>query len=378
MGRIVAQPRSLFDPAPIDLPWVILDGAWAGSVKELRDQLTMAGTRFLVDTGAWRFQDASAANVKKLQALEHAPKAHWGALSRDDFQRFVAADLRLQAELGASAYLVPGLVPRKGEGDLQDFDAAATAAVKDVCFQLPLPAIATIGFHTQGVTEARQRLEDLSGIYSGVYLQGTPIDPYRDGASKLTMLTSLFVEAQSLGVDVIAGRMGALGVPLRAMGVAAADAGLASGESFDVGDRLRAQRPRDKEQSGAPSTASRRYLRPLKRSHATKVLDIIESVPELSARLRCDSCCKYLTPDDRISRGREHSLVTRIVEAQEISGLPRSMRMERAERDWATARTTLTTVNTALSEAGHRPFDTDYLDNQLSVMRAVTATQQAA
>lgn len=46
-----------------------------------------------------------------------------------------------------------------------------------------------------------------------------------------------------------------------------------------------------------------------------------------------------------------------------------NMRLDHAEREWETARRTVTSVNTALREAGHKEFPTDHLDNQLAVLR---------
>lgn len=378
LGRALG-PRSLFDPAPLHLPWVLLDGAWVGDNRDLLDQLRAAGTRYLVDTAAWRFQHASAQQVAKLTALDHAPTATWSELTLDDYRRFVAEDLRLQASLGASAYFVPGLIPANKDVDLIEYDQAAASVVEQVCFEQPLPAIATIGLHTQATDIARSRLERLSGVYSAVYMQATPIDPYRDSASKLSNLVDLLMDTQASGLDVIAGRMGALTVPLRAVGIAAADAGLATGESFRLSAKLRSPaRSHDDGPRKMTSQASRRYLRMIKRSVAPKVLDAIEAAPAANALLRCDSCCRFLVPDDRIRRGREHSLIARVTEAHEISSLPPSMRIERAERDWSAARRQLTAVNRALADSELPTIDTDYLDNQLTVLRAAAARRQVA
>lgn len=379
LGRALG-PRSLFDPSELRLPWVLLDGTWVIDNRDLFGQLESAGTRYLIDTAAWRFQHASAQTVAKLTALDHAPAAAWFELTLDDYRRFVAHDLRLQASLGAGAYFVPGLIPSSKDEDLSAYDEIAARAVEEVCFEHPLPAIATIGFHTQGLEIVRHRLGRLSGVYSAVYLQATPVDPYRDSASKLGNIVDLLIDTQASGLDVIAGRMGALTVPLRALGIAAADAGLATGESFRLTSKLRAPQrsPSDDKERKMSSQASRRYIRPIKRSVAAKTIDAIEAAPAANALLRCDGCCRYLVPDDRVRRGREHSLVVRVTEANEISALPRSMRIERAERDWTAARSQLTAVNRALRDAKAEQIKTDYLDNQLAVLRAAAARSQVA
>jgi hypothetical protein len=379
LGRALG-PRSLFDPSEVRLPWVLLDGTWVVDYRDVLGQLEAAGTRYLIDTAPWRFQHPSAQTVTKLTALDHAPTTTWSALTLDDYRRFVAYDLRLQATLGAGAYLVPGLIPTAEDEDLSAYDEVAASVVEDVCFEQPLPVVGTVGFHTQGLEIARHRLQRLSGAYSAVYLQATPIDPYHDSASKLGNVVDLLIDVQADGLDVIAGRMGALTVPLRALGIAAADAGLATGESFQLTSKLRA--PQRSASDDGPrkmaSQASRRYLRPIKRSVAPKVIDTIEAAPAANALLRCDGCCRYLVPDDRVRRGREHSLVARVTEAQEISALPRSMRIERAEREWVAARRHLTAVNRALRDAGAQQIKADCLDNQLAVIRSAAARSHVA
>lgn len=256
LGRALG-PRSLFDPSELRLPWVLLDGTWVIDNRDLFGQLESAGTRYLIDTAAWRFQHASAQTVAKLTALDHAPAAAWFELTLDDYRRFVAHDLRLQASLGAGAYFVPGLIPSSKDEDLSAYDEIAARAVEEVCFEHPLPAIATIGFHTQGLEIVRHRLGRLSGVYSAVYLQATPVDPYRDSASKLGNIVDLLIDTQASGLDVIAGRMGALTVPLRALGIAAADAGLATGESFRLTSKLRAPQRSPSETKSARCPARR-------------------------------------------------------------------------------------------------------------------------
>ncbi len=373
-------PRTLFDAEPVSLPWVILDGAWVSTSRDILTMLRSAGTKYLIDTSPWRFQDDSAFNVARLGNLPHAPRRSWPHMSLDDFRQFVAADLRLQASLGAAAYLVPGLIPHDRTADLSDFDQAASGIVEQVCFEQPLPAIATIGVHTQGIDVARRRLDHLSAIYSATYVQCTPIDPYRDSADKLGNVIGLLGHAQGQGRNTIAGRMGSLTVMLRALGIAAADAGLAAGETFALTSKLRSPQPAPdaEEPQRRASNASRRYLRPIKRSVDTATLARIESAPAADALLRCTTCCRYLVPDDRVRRGREHSLLARVTEAQQVSALPASMRLEHAEREWEAARRMATSVNTALRDAGNTEINADYLDNQLTVLRQTVARSQAA
>lgn len=216
----------------------------AGSTnRDILPTLRSAGSRYGIDTSAWRFQDESAFDIARLANLPHAPNDTWGNLSLEDYRRFVADELRFQASLGAGAYLVPGLIPRDRSSDLSDIDRAAASVVEQVCFERPLPAIASISFHTQGLDVVRHRLDSLASMYSAVYLQATPINPYADSVDKLGNVIELFQHVQHQDRDAIAGRMGAISVLLRALGVAAADAGMAAGESFTLAGRLRSPKP---------------------------------------------------------------------------------------------------------------------------------------
>jgi len=141
----VLGPRSLFDSVPLDLAWVILDGAWVRGQYELLGRLREAGIRYLIDTSSWRFQSEAAFEVKKLKEMGHAPHATWGPAELAEFRSFVADDLRFQAGLGASAYLVPGLISRSKEEDLSEHDSEIAEIVKKVALDVPLPVIATLG-----------------------------------------------------------------------------------------------------------------------------------------------------------------------------------------------------------------------------------------
>jgi hypothetical protein len=57
--------------------------------------LRSAGTRYLIDTSAWRFQSVSAFGVTRLTNLPHAPSHPWDERI-EDFRRLVADHLRFQ------------------------------------------------------------------------------------------------------------------------------------------------------------------------------------------------------------------------------------------------------------------------------------------
>ncbi len=50
-------PADLFNPDPLDLPWAVIDRAWAEGRPELLNTLRNHGTKLLVDTHGWRGTD---------------------------------------------------------------------------------------------------------------------------------------------------------------------------------------------------------------------------------------------------------------------------------------------------------------------------------
>jgi len=106
------------------------------------------------------------------------------------------------------------------------------------------PLVSFVGGHTKGLDRVIALLDEVPYFVSAVYVQLSPIAPSKDGPSKLEAVMTAYKHAGARGFEVIAGRAGAITPALRAMGLNAADAGLATGETFD--------------RSGARSTPGRR------------------------------------------------------------------------------------------------------------------------
>ena len=174
--------------------------------------------------------------------------------------------------------------------------------------------------------------------------------------------------------------MGAIAPALRAAGIDAADAGLASSEAFTPSA---ARRPKpaidpDDRQSGGPS--SRAYLEAIGRSFAAKRINQLRSVPAVrdligGCRLACH---RFIGGDDYLARAKEHSLRARIAEAQAVAGLPTSMRVAEMIQRLTRQRSTITAANAALKAAGVDPIDTRPTDNHLNWIARLTESRSAA
>lgn len=185
-----------------------------------------------------------------------------------------------------------------------------------------------VGGHTQGLDQIGALLDDLPHFISGVYVQMTPIRPMKVGPSKLEALTEVYQHAASLGFKVIAGHAGAVTPVLRALGVDAADAGLAISETFDQSPTKRRTKPEPAEdRKTGGGRRSRMYLGQIGRSLEASEVERLLAVPGAAAELRgCRLPCHRFSGHHLLDQAREHSLWARVEEAQLVSALPSSMR----------------------------------------------------
>lgn len=72
-------PADLFNPDRLDLPWAIIDGAWAEGRPELLNTLRNHETKLLVDTHGWRYRYGATSEVAKLttRAGRRAARCRW-------------------------------------------------------------------------------------------------------------------------------------------------------------------------------------------------------------------------------------------------------------------------------------------------------------
>jgi hypothetical protein len=134
----------------------------------------------------------------------------------------------------------------------------------------------------------------------------------------------------------------------------------------------------DERQNGGP--ASRAYLEMLGRSFTAKRINELRSVlavRDLISGCRLP-CHRFIGGDDFLARAKEHSLRARIADAQAIADLPASMRLGEMTQHLTRQRSTITTVNAALKEAGLDPIDTRPTDNHLNWLARLIESRSAA
>jgi len=101
-------PADLFNPDRLDLPWAIIDGAWAEGRPELLNTLRNHETKLLVDTHGWRYRYGATSEVAKLTTTSWSPGGAVSLADKAGGRLLVEASVRAQSALGADAYLIPG------------------------------------------------------------------------------------------------------------------------------------------------------------------------------------------------------------------------------------------------------------------------------
>lgn len=181
---------------------------------------------------------------------------------------------------------MPGWLPTTPGEDLRLAYEQIVATASQFADVPPRPFVLFVGGHTKGLDQVVTLLEDLPHFISGIYLQMTPVAPMKDGPSKLETLTSVYRHAASLGFKVIAGHAGAVTSVLRALGVDAADAGLAIGEGFDQSSTRRRAKPETEGTQQRGGRRSRMYFGQIGRSLEAVDVERLLAVPGAAAELR--------------------------------------------------------------------------------------------
>jgi hypothetical protein len=368
---------TLFHQA-LDLPWVTLEGPWSlqrgsATIELFRDR----NVKYLIDTQAWRYRDERTFAVDKFTSAPYAPPAPLGSCDRNALSAFVGSCLETQHSLGAAAYLLPGVVPLNAADDVRGLSLTLLEVGEQGMNSYPLPCFAFVGAHVGAMDAAHQLIDELPLWLEGVYLQITPVNPLRDSPARIIDCLALGQRAAQRGFTVIAGRLAGVGPLARALGIHATDAGLGEGESFDCASKLRSQLPRQGDAGGPRVLSGRLYCPDIGRSLSSAEWLRIMSVPALRGQLLCKlACCAFGQPVEATpSRGREHSLHSRVAEARQFpvgggqAGVRRVIALLEQRQSVARA------IRQGLLDAELDPINTEFVDNHLAAARYLGGSQ---
>jgi hypothetical protein len=333
----------------------------------------------VVDTAGWRFRYAATAEVHKLRSASWAPEATVSLADPAAAQTLVRMSLLAQAALGADAYLVPGWMPESPEEDVRPAYERILATVEAFADVPAKPLILFVGGHTQGIEAVVSLLDSVPHFVSAVYVQLSPIAPAVDSPSKLESITSVYRHAADLGFQVVAGHGGAALPALRALGIDAADAGLASGETFDRARAKTSPRRGDANEDPGGGRPSRMYFSQIGRSLGAA--DVRRLLGNPAAAIELGGCrlpCHRFRSGDPLEQAREHSLWARVTDAQLVDSLPASMRSAAVHERLRNQRSVLSTINGALVAAGEAPLSAKPIDNHMTWMSRAAAARAVA
>jgi hypothetical protein len=377
IDRCVGAP-SLWNDS-LDLPWAIVDAAWAERHPTDLEGLRANGTKLLGDTSGWRFRFAKTLATKKYAEASWAPADAVDPHEEHSVSALVRRSLHSQAALGVDAYLVPGFVPTEGAENLLPCVASIISTLETFTDVPAKPFVLTLGGHSTNLDFIHAALNEIPAWVSAIYVLVTPTDLRKVSPTRLDVLMAVYMHAEQLGFEVIVGRGGAITPALRAFGVSAGDAGLGTGERFDQSAEKRGRSETSQESKRTGGPRSRIYLPQIDRSVNTSEAQRLLAVPAVAEELlTCRLPCHRFQGGDPLAHAREHSLWTRVDEAQRVSATPRAGRVEVLRDALRRKRSTLTRINDALLRAGEAPVDTTALDNKLTWLSRATAQSAAA
>lgn len=333
-----------------------------------------------MDTQGWRFGDERTQSIKKYQRLEYRPEQPLSIQGVDEFVAFVNADIEWQIRLGADALLLPSLMPERGDDSaIRSLSRAVEVAMTNETVAAR-PLIGFLGVHSLDLTETpAQAKEPILQLLSAMYVQITPIDPINDSLSKLVQVAESLLSFEAAGLPVVAGHLGAVGGVLRSMGIAAADAGLGTGETFDAKRLLRSEKRGIEDPHAGGGMSTRRYLVQLLRSVSPKQWAVLMGLDSVRGFLDCRlPCCRFRTIADRTDFAREHSLRSRVSEAADLAAYSPTMRVSRQRDLLQAARTSLVMVNSALHSADRPQIPSEHVENHLGALDTLTSLRSSA
>jgi hypothetical protein len=381
-ARILEQSMAgptLFDPG-ISLEGAVVEAIFAASDPPLLERFREASVPFIIDPQTLRFHSPHFLEIEALRGLPYAPD---GPLTPSvDLRTLVARALAFQQRAGASCYMVPGVWAPDPEGEWVEMALAvhrAAAAANGIeVDRHPLVAYVAPGWATLKSPDRLLRpLADLP--VDAVYVQPLRLAPTRDGVEKLVWYSRFLSAAGESGLPVIAGRVGAFGLILQALGVGFFDSGLGEGESFDLSH---ANRPRRRNPQARDGGGRRRrvYLERLKTTLEAKDVEAIFGEQGLRTRFACTlPCCESKGFEGLADRRRQHYLRVR---TSEVGALRRSptgpMRLHEVHNDLVTARDHADVVRRALLARDVPVPSFDHLDRWLAVLSRVAGVSVAA
>ncbi len=346
-SRVVEEalaPSTLFDQG-IELRGALVEATYAAEDPAILRRLRACSVPFLVEPQTLRFAGEAFLETSAFSSLPYTPtEVVTAATARDigqhDFARKV---LEFEQERGAAAFIAPAWP--LDDRDLAAWSDASHRLLHATCSAngsgdveaRPLLAQVAPG---RAVREDPDRLIDalMDLPVDGVYVQPLRLHPVKDSVEKLVAFVRMLEAFEKAGLPVVAGRIGAFGSLLAALGISAFDSGLGLAEASDLSSLNRKKTKKERKKKG-PRGSRRLYLAPLRMTMPMRQAQLILN-SSLRGHFACQlGCCRFQGLDELHERSREHFLWTRNDEVRVIRELQTpSMKLDAVHEELRNAR----------------------------------------
>lgn len=270
-----------------------------------------------MDHQIWRFRDDRYVRSPMWSSQHFTPASRCDD-TRGWVDDVVTMDIRVQAVSQPDCYLVPGWFPHWRGEDVRHLNAwAMSRALLVVGVEVPVkPLVQFVGLRTDDPGPARRQVVELHRGAAAAYVHVSHIRA-SDSVLRLGHVFELLSEVEQHGPGGARVYWPAIGMTL----------------SGPVSGRL-------------------------------------TNIPRAAQLLDCSLACHRFRPLSTTtgSRAAEHSLRSRVDEAQTIAGLPRSMRLDRAFTMMTDRRDRLRQLNSVLSRASEPPLSEGQLATQIALL----------
>lgn len=354
--RALAGP-TLFDDG-VKLDGAVFEAAYAVREPEAMDHLREQGVAILVDPQSLRLTTPGYLSNTRLAALPYLPSAPLTpASTAHERDQFVADTLRFQQKASAHCYIVPS-VPLRDEDGWEELHHDLTARTvrangREVDSRELMALVAPGAAALRRPQAFVQQLLDLP--IATAYVQPLTLDPTKDSVDKLARVWQFCHTFEEANLPVVAGRVGAFGLVLQALGVAAFDSGIGLAERYSWADQVRPPTAKEDDDTASGGGAGKRvYLEQLMTTLPAKVVEGLLRLEGVRGRLVCNrACCRIAGHTGLVDRRGEHYLFTRVNEVERLRAQPtRSLRLHEVHQHLLAARDLAGVARRALLELG--------------------------
>jgi len=389
-GRAIEEALAgptLFDSG-VKLDAAVVEATYAAEDSPLLKRLRESGVPQLIDPQTLRFTGERFLTVAEFERVPYRPAR---PISADSFTPSHADALAhevmlFEQEAGASWYLAAALpyYDQDQQSWLRHNDRllAASCSANGGTDVDRRPLIAQVAPGRKLLAQPELIINRLLDYpVSAVYVQPLALDPVKNSIEKLVQYVDFLRAITDAGLPVIASRVGAFGLVLNALGVAAFDSGLAQAEACNLASLNRPPSKRELEGLAKRGGGDRRiYLESLKTTLTGRHAAAILENRTLRSRVACTlGCCKHRGFENLAERRRQHHLWVRDHEVKLLRGSPtEGMRIDLVYEQLRTAREVGAVVSRTLKAHAVEAPSFEHIDRWIAVLARETTLSAVA